>query len=198
MPCPKCGFEYANLATECPKCGIIFEKYLRHQHNAQMAAAPVKAAPAAAVALPLKIVVALAVSIAGYAGVHAVLQKTGLEQPSRNAKDADAKTLAAAADENGFVALPMAGQTPNTVYVVAAENCPHEEAQRADRLAKDLSTAGVSVERSHQAHFNITDSKATERIEVMMNSPLPIVFIRDRAKSNPTLDDVMAELKTTQ
>jgi hypothetical protein len=101
--------------------------------------------------------------------------------------------------EGGFVTLlPAGGQNPQTVYVVAAENGPHAEAQRADRLAEDLSRAGIPVERTHDVRFRFTsrpDGEVMERMNKIMNGPLPAVFIRGRAKSNPSLDEVVAEYK---
>jgi hypothetical protein len=99
--------------------------------------------------------------------------------------------------QGGFVSLPPAdGQRPQTVFVVAAENCPHEAAQRADRLAKDLSAKGIPVERTHQVHFHFTskpDSATMDRMNKIMTGPLPAVFINGRAKSNPSLEEVASE-----
>lgn len=97
--------------------------------------------------------------------------------------------------ENGFVSLPpMEGERTNAVLVVAAENCPHEDAQRADNLAQALSEKGIPVVRSHNISFNhISSNKEVERITSIMNGSLPIVFVDGRAKSNPTLEEVVAE-----
>ncbi len=102
------------------------------------------------------------------------------------------------AGATGFVTLPpVDGAPPNTVMVVAAENCSREDAQRADRLTAALRDRGVPVVRSHQVGFTIAspDSAVPERINAVMNGPLPIVFINDRAKPNPSLDDVLAEFR---
>jgi hypothetical protein len=101
------------------------------------------------------------------------------------------------ADENGFVDLPQAqGQNPDTVYVVAAVNCPHEAAQRADRLAKGLGDEGIPVIRTDNVGFSAPglDASALRRLNAIMNGPLPIVFVRGRAKSSATLRDVESEL----
>lgn len=98
----------------------------------------------------------------------------------------------------GFVSLPPVNGAPsNTVMVVAAENCPHEDAQRADRLAAELKGRGIPVQRSHQVSFTIDspDSAVPERINAVMNGQLPIVFVNGRAKPNPSLEDVIAEFK---
>ena len=101
--------------------------------------------------------------------------------------------------ETGFASLPpVDGQRPRIVFVVAARNCPHEEAQRADRLADDLSRDGIPVQRTDGVHFSFTDppdSATMDRINKVMNGPLPIVFINGRAKSNPSLEEVTSEFK---
>ena len=98
-----------------------------------------------------------------------------------------------------FVSLPpVDGQRAQTVFVIAAQNCPHEAAQRADHLAEALSRQGIPVERTHQADFHFTsrpDSATMERIAAVMNGPLPVVFINGRAKSNPSLDEVASEFR---
>jgi hypothetical protein len=101
--------------------------------------------------------------------------------------------------ENGFASLPpVEGQGSRKVFVVAAQNCPHEEAQRADRLAEDLSRNGIPVERTQNVSFSFTsqpESEVMERMTKIMNGPLPIVFVNGRAKSNPSLEEVVAEFK---
>lgn len=103
---------------------------------------------------------------------------------------------AAMTSENGFVAMPsVEGQSTDAVLVVAAENCPHEDAQRADSLAADLSRKGVPVVRTHTINFNLPgpDSAVVDRINSVMTGSLPIVFVHGRAKPNPTLEEVVDE-----
>ena len=101
--------------------------------------------------------------------------------------------------QGGFVSLPpVDGQRPQTVFVVAAENCPHEAAQRADRLAEDLTKKGIPVERTHHVRFHFTsqpDAATMERMSKVMNGPLPAVFVNGRAKSNPSLEEVASEFR---
>ncbi|MBV8605578.1 MAG: hypothetical protein JO224_12900 [Pelomonas sp.] len=98
-----------------------------------------------------------------------------------------------------FAALPpVDGQRAATVYVVAAQNCPHDDARRADRLADDLSHMGIPVERTHEARFHFTsrpDAAVMDRMKAIMTGPLPIVFVNGRAKANPSLDEVAAEFR---
>jgi hypothetical protein len=109
-------------------------------------------------------------------------------------------SVMASADENGFIDVPPAqGQNPDTVYVVAAVNCPHEAAQRADRLAKDLNDQGIPVVRVNNVSFSGPglDESAVKRLNMVMNGPLPIVFVHGRAKPAATLEDVQAEVRSS-
>jgi len=98
-----------------------------------------------------------------------------------------------------FVVLPpVEGQRAQIVFVVAAENCPHEAAQRADHLAQALASRGIPVQRTHEVRFRFTsrpDAATVDRISAVMNGPLPVVFINGRAKSNPSLDEVDAQYR---
>ena len=120
----------------------------------------------------------------------------------RASPPASAEATADVAPATGFETLPpVSGQRFRTVYVVAAENCPHEDAQRADRLADELSRKGVRVERTHSINFTFVsppDQALLNRLNAIMNGPLPIVFIDGRAKSNPALNEVVAEFNAGQ
>lgn len=100
------------------------------------------------------------------------------------------------ADADGFVDVPSpVNQNADTVYVVAAQNCPHAAAQQADRLAKQLSDKGVPVVRVNQVGYQPqrVDRPMMDRLNAVMNAPLPLVFINARVASNPEIDDVVAE-----
>lgn len=126
-------------------------------------------------------------------------------------KNSPAEALEASADSDsssesgsgdyGFVALPpVAGASANTVLVIAAQNCPHEDAQRADSLAEGISGNGIRVVRAQDVNFEFAsaDNSMTERILNIMNGPLPIVIVNGRAKSNPSLDEVIAEYRASR
>ena len=106
----------------------------------------------------------------------------------------------ALSSDNGFVSLPpVRGQSPSAVLVIAAEDCPHDDAQRADRLADDLSRSGVPVVRIHNLTFDVEGggSADLDRINAVMGGTLPVVFVRGRAKANPSLDQVLAEYRAS-
>lgn len=125
---------------------------------------------------------------------------TGVHYWNKHESSLALASVMASADENGFIDLPPAqGQRPDTVYVVAAVNCPHEAAQRADQLAKDLGEQGIPVIRTNNVSFSGVglDQAAVKRLNIVMNGPLPIVFFHGRAKSAPTTDDVKAEFRSS-
>lgn len=126
---------------------------------------------------------------AGFAYHHWGKQYLGSEQ---------AAGAASAPSRNGFVALPaVAGASTKAVLIIAAENCPEEAAQRADRLAEDLARGGVPVSRLHSVSFDIPngDSSVADRVMSVMNGELPIVFVHGKAKSNPRLEEVFSEYR---
>ena len=69
------------------------------------------------------------------------------------------------------------------------------EAHVTDRLAEDLGRKGIPVVRTHNISFRFegSDGAQAEAVSAVMRGPLPIVFVRGRAKANPSLADVMAE-----
>jgi hypothetical protein len=111
------------------------------------------------------------------------------------------RQVLADSDVNGFLEVPMpANQQSDTIYVVAAQNCPHEAAQRADQLAQKLGAKGLPVNRTSQVSFNPRgiDAATLERLKVVMESPLPLVFVRGRAASNPDADQVVSEFRRSE
>lgn len=103
-----------------------------------------------------------------------------------------------ATSNNGFVALPApSGTSPERVLIIAAENCTADAARRADDLAHELSKQKIPVTRSHNVNFEFSkpDAARMQRLNTVMNGELPIVFVGDRVKNNPTLAEVIAEYR---
>ncbi len=98
---------------------------------------------------------------------------------------------------SSFTRLPiMNGANPNTVMVIAAQNCSGDAAQRADKLANDLKSKGIPVQRTQNISFTLNDSTKPAEIDQMyalLAGPLPTVVVNGRGKSNPSLDEVIAE-----
>ncbi|MFZ9888948.1 MAG: hypothetical protein ACO3JL_15740 [Myxococcota bacterium] len=100
-----------------------------------------------------------------------------------------------------FVSVPQAaGHAPGTVYVVAAQNCTRDAARRADDLSRELIERGITAQRVSQLNFQVEGGVTHDMVEQLneiMNGPLPIVFVNGRAASNPTFDQVMAEVSSS-
>ena len=99
---------------------------------------------------------------------------------------------------NGFVQMPpLVDLDPNTVTVFAAENCPQEDARRADNLAEALRGSGIPVKRTHSINMTVPGGQEAMMagVNAIMNGNLPIVFVNGRARANPNLQDVIAEFK---
>lgn len=105
---------------------------------------------------------------------------------------------AQAASPTGFIELPPAtGGNPAAVTIVAPENCPEEGARRADSLADDLARKGIPVARAHNVNFSIpnNDMAVANKVMAVMQSEIPIVLVNGKAKSNPQLEEVLAEYR---
>jgi hypothetical protein len=114
-------------------------------------------------------------------------------------------------DANGFVTLPAAdGHDDQHVYIVAPQNCPGDAAQRAEQMAGQLGISGIPAVRTHSVDFSqlraqaranqLSESmiKQAQRMNDIMQGPLPIVFVRGRAKNNPAPEEVISEYKRTR
>lgn len=98
---------------------------------------------------------------------------------------------------NGFMLmLPLDAPPAEAVLILAPENCPSAMAQRADSLAYSLSYKGIPFARSSRAGFTFTEDPGRavlDKINSVMGGEGPVVFVKDRAKANPTLEEVVAE-----
>jgi hypothetical protein len=70
-------------------------------------------------------------------------------------------------------------------------------AARADAIAKALSEKGIPVLRAQQVSFAGagSDSVTSARAMLIMGGEQPVILVRGRAKSNPTLDEVLLEFR---
>jgi hypothetical protein len=106
--------------------------------------------------------------------------------------------LEEATSATGFVAMPMPSNLPaDRVIVLAAENCPKEDARRADELAAALARRDIPHLRAHHVEFapqGLT-SADLRRINAVLHGELPAVLVKGRGKANPTLDEVLAEYR---
>ena len=110
----------------------------------------------------------------------------------------EAAAIAALTDERGFIEFGMPqGAKNNEVLIVAAQNCPKEGAVRADRLAREMAERNIRYRRSSGVSFSVPQNADVDsfvrRNNAIMNGEVPIVFVNGRVKSNPGLDEVIAE-----
>ncbi|MGH8158919.1 MAG: hypothetical protein ACREPQ_12425 [Rhodanobacter sp.] len=96
----------------------------------------------------------------------------------------------------GFVSMqrPMGART-DAVLIFAPPNCPSETAQRARALARGLEELSIPHVRLDGASFDIdgSDQEVMTRFKRVMEGNGPPVFVRNKAKANPSLDEVVAE-----
>ncbi|WP_447940640.1 hypothetical protein [Pseudoxanthomonas mexicana] len=104
---------------------------------------------------------------------------------------------ASAASRHGFVDIPLPdGQSGHHVVIFAPANCPSDAAQRAEALARRLDDAGIPYTRSQSANFSTLSSQDdANRVMSVMNGPIPVVFVRKRARANPDAEAVVAEYR---
>ena len=102
-----------------------------------------------------------------------------------------------AASQHGFVDIPLPdGLSGHHVVIFAPANCPSDAAQRAEALARRLDDAGIPYTRSQNANFSTLSSQDdANRVMSVMNGPIPVVFVRNRARANPDAEDVVAEYR---
>lgn len=112
--------------------------------------------------------------------------------------------LAAVTSPNGFLPVPMPGDTPrNTVLIFAPINCPSEGAQRARELSKKLGEMGINnilTSRYPAIIFQPTEEKIAsfKRLNVVMTGEIPIALINGMGKANPSIDELVSEYTRTQ
>lgn len=115
-----------------------------------------------------------------------------------------ATETAEATSPTGFVTAAMPAEaTPNTVLILAPLNCPSDGAQRADRLADELGSRSIPVRRASRFSLQAEDAGDDQRARIdrsvaVLNGEIPAVFVNGMAKSNPTVEEVVAEYRRTR
>jgi hypothetical protein len=138
---------------------------------------------------PFRLLVVIA--IAGY-GIH--LWNHHSEQ----------QALRALTTSAGFLPVPMPeGSARNTVIVFAPLNCPREGAQRARAMVQKLNDLGIAnVLTDHYGAQVFEPNPETEaafkRLNIVMTGDIPIVLFNGLGKANPTVEEVVAEVRRTQ
>ena len=100
--------------------------------------------------------------------------------------------------------MPMPeGSARNTVFVFAPINCPREGAQRARAMVQKLDDLGIAnVLTDHYGAQVFEPNPETEvafkLLNTVMTGDIPIVLINGVGKANPTIDEVVSEVRRTQ
>jgi hypothetical protein len=121
-----------------------------------------------------------------------------------NKRSAGETVLSAVASENGFVPVVMPDGAPrNGVLILAPPNCPSEQAQLAEALARDLTDKGIPVTKGSRMSFSLQDPskeerEAVDRAVAVFKQGAPAVFINGMAMSNPNVSQAVAEYQRTR
>jgi hypothetical protein len=106
-----------------------------------------------------------------------------------------------ASSPSGFVPVAMpGGARSGVVMVFAPVNCPSDAARRADELAAGLARMGIAVQRSSHFSTETTNPSAEQQAQLqrtvaVLNGGIPAVFFNGMGKANPTLDEVVAQVR---
>ncbi|ABP81110.1 conserved hypothetical protein [Stutzerimonas stutzeri A1501] len=106
-----------------------------------------------------------------------------------------------ASSPSGFVPVAMpGGARSGVVMVFAPVNCPSDAARRADELAAGLTRTGIAVQRSSHFSTETTNPSAEQQAQLqrtvaVLNGGIPAVFFNGMGKANPTLDEVVAQVR---
>jgi hypothetical protein len=178
------------------RCGVVFAKYHRHQPQASMPAEEGREESSRGWLIdsymrldrrtPWRLGALTLVAVVVY----------GRPYVSWLDKKPASSAFAGLTDEHGFVQLPPPkNQADDAVWVIAAVGCLEADAQRADQLTKLLQEKKIPAFRKDKVSFSFVsqDPGLAKLLNAMMTGPLPIVFVRGRAKGNPSLEEVAAE-----
>ncbi len=139
------------------------------------------------------------VAVIALAGLAAreYLPSEAMQAVAARVTGGDAPADAGGASRQGFVDIPLPdGQSGHHVVIFAPANCPSDAARRAEALARRLDEAGIPYTRSQDAQFSTLSSQdEANRVMSVMNGSIPVVFVRQRARANPSPEEVVAEYR---
>ena len=134
---------------------------------------------------------------------------TGLKQSQRHKMDVAVSTqspeVASALEfsvvprparlAQGFIEAPTPINMPSGKVLIVAPACGNEADGKANDLGRRLLKAGIPFARTAELQFGGTGSQAdTAKTQPVVSQPLPLVFVRGRVQSNPTPEELMAEI----
>ncbi len=99
--------------------------------------------------------------------------------------------------------LPDDMKRSNIIFIFAPSHCPKEAGQRADALERRLKNEGLSVERRNSFRYESQNMSKKERTEIertmkILKGKVPIVFVNQYGKANPSYDEVMEIYNATK
>ena len=95
----------------------------------------------------------------------------------------------------GFMAAPTPINMPSGKVLIVAPACGNEADRTANDLGRRLLKAGIPFARTAELQFAKAGSPAdVAKIQSVVSQPLPLVFVRGRVQSNPTPEELMAEI----
>ena len=130
--------------------------------------------------------------------IKIILFLVALGYGAQYVKDYYVDGLAETKGPGGFVPVPSAqGVKADAVTIVTAPTATEIAAARGEAIAKALSEKGIPVLRAQQVNFAGAggDSVLSARAMLIMTGEQPVVLVRGKAKSNPTLDEVLLEFR---
>jgi len=101
-------------------------------------------------------------------------------------------------DQAGFAEMISPdGTDPDKVLIIGPGSGPSEEAQHCNELAQQLANLNIPFERISAPHLKFSSTKSIDgsRLNVIMGGKPPIVFIHGHAKSDATIEEVVAEYR---
>jgi|HubBroStandDraft_2_1064218.scaffolds.fasta_scaffold197532_1 hypothetical protein len=104
-------------------------------------------------------------------------------------------------DQAGFAdMISPDGTDPNKVLIIGPESGPSAEAQYCDDLAQQLTIRNIPFQRTstHHLRFSSNERIDVSRLNVVMSGKPPIVFIHGHAKSDATIEEVLAEYRAVK
>lgn len=101
----------------------------------------------------------------------------------------------AAAGAGGFESVPLPdGVSSQGVVVFAPANCSSDAARRTDELVQYLARHGIPYARTDTANYSrLASQEEVSRVQSVMNGPVPVVYVRGKAKANPSPEEVRVE-----
>lgn len=101
------------------------------------------------------------------------------------------------ASTGDFVAIPRPANAPEgKVLLIGPENCPKEAGRRIDALERAIHAAGIPCVRLTNVSMAPSSNSEAKRVDKVMTGELPVVFVGNYAKNNPSLEEVKARLRS--